>query len=54
MAIDWGEAVRIGSWGFGTVFVILIILAVTIWFIGFIFSKTGTSEDEASNNQKGA
>lgn len=54
MEIPWGEAVRIGGWGFGIVCAILVILAVTIWFTGFIFSKIGNNENEATNDQKGA
>ena len=49
MAVDWGLAARIGGMGFGTVFAVLIILAVAIWLTGLVIGKIGTSKDETSD-----
>ncbi len=54
MVIDWGLAGRIGGIGFGTVFAVLIILAVAIWITSLVTSKIGTSKDETTEKQKGA
>ena len=53
MAVDWGFAGQVGGIGFGLVFAVLIILAVAIWIVGFIFSKTGAKKAEASDKEKG-
>jgi Na+-transporting methylmalonyl-CoA/oxaloacetate decarboxylase gamma subunit len=34
MEIDWGYAAQIGGIGFGTVFLVLVILAVVITIVG--------------------
>ena len=39
MTINWGEAGLLAGKGFGTVFLILIILAVATWLIGFLFQR---------------
>ena len=54
MVVDWGLAGKIGGMGFGTVFVVLIILAVAIWLVGLVTTKIGTSKDKASDKEKGA
>ena len=54
MAVDWSEAARIGSVGFGTVFTVLIILAVIIWLTGLVVNKIGIGKDETSEKKKGA
>jgi Na+-transporting methylmalonyl-CoA/oxaloacetate decarboxylase gamma subunit len=51
MAVDWGFAGQVGGIGFGTVFALLIILAVIIWLIGLILSKIGTGKAKASNKK---
>ena len=53
MGIDWGFAGQVGGVGFGMVFVLLIILAVVIWLVGLVVSKTSVSKGETSNNKKG-
>ena len=52
MAVDWGFAGQIGGMGFGTVFAVLIILAVAIWLTGLVIGKIGTSKAEAGDNKK--
>jgi hypothetical protein len=44
MAVDWGEALRIGGTGFGTVFLVLIILAVAITLIGLATRRLNRSQ----------
>ncbi|MFA5317392.1 MAG: OadG family protein [Dehalococcoidales bacterium] len=34
--VDWGMAGQIGAVGFGLVFVVLIILAISMWLVGRI------------------
>ena len=52
MAIEWGFAGQIGGVGFGTVFLVLIILAVVIWLIGQMVSKISRSDDKANDRKK--
>jgi len=54
MSIDWGQAAQIGGIGFSTVFVVLVILAVTLWLTGVIFSKIFTGKEEPTETKKGA
>ena len=54
MAIDWGEAVRIGGMGFGVVFVVLVILSIVIWLTGLVTGKIVTSKDKTNDSKKGA
>ena len=53
MAVDLGFAGQIGGIGFSLVFLVLIILAVAIWVVGFVVSKTTTDKGEASDKKKG-
>ncbi len=55
MAVDWtwADAFKIGGFGFGLVFAVLIILAVAIWLVGLVLSKIGASKDEAEDKKKG-
>jgi Na+-transporting methylmalonyl-CoA/oxaloacetate decarboxylase gamma subunit len=48
MAIDWGEAVRIGLMGFGMVFLVLVILAVAIWLSGLVLRRMDGSKDKTA------
>ncbi len=54
MAVDWGFAWQIGGVGFGVVFAVLIILAITIWLTGLVVSKANTAKDETGDSKKGA
>ena len=51
MGVDWGEALRIGGTGFGTVFLVLVILAVAITLIGLAIKRA--SRDKANSTEKG-
>ena len=53
MAVDWGFAGQIGGFGFGLVFVVLIILALAIWLVGMVLSKIGAGKTEAGDKKKG-
>jgi len=53
MAVDWNLAMQVGGVGFGLVFGVLIILAVTIWLIGLVVGKISTSRGETGDKQKG-
>lgn len=54
MTIDWGQAWQIGGVGFGTVFLVLIILAVAVWLTGFVIGKMEAGKEETGDNEKGA
>jgi len=51
MAIDWGFAGQVGGFGFGLVFVVLIILAVAVWVVGRIISRVSAPKG-ANNGEK--
>jgi hypothetical protein len=51
MAVDWGEALRVGGTGFGTVFLVLVILAVAITLIGLAARRLNRSQ--TNSEQKG-
>jgi len=53
MGVDWGFAGQIGGFGFGLVFVVLIILALAIWLVGLILSKITAGKGEAGDKKKG-
>ena len=53
MEVPWGEAAQIGGVGFGTVFALLIILAIIIWLTGLVFGKTSTGESKTVSQKKG-
>jgi Na+-transporting methylmalonyl-CoA/oxaloacetate decarboxylase gamma subunit len=55
MEIDWtwAQAWEIGGIGFGMVFAVLIILALTIWLIGLIIRRIeGRSNKAETGNEK--
>ncbi|MEE8413965.1 MAG: OadG family transporter subunit [Dehalococcoidales bacterium] len=54
MAVDWGQAIQIGGVGFGTVFLVLVILALVLWLMGLVFSKIGDGTEEPTDTKKGA
>ena len=49
MTIDWGEAGLLAGRGFGAVFLILIILAVVTWLVGFVFQRIKRGQEEAKS-----
>ena len=53
MAVDWGFAGQVGGIGFGTVFVVLVILAIAIWLTGLLISRVNTNKSETENQKKG-
>ena len=53
MTVDWGFARQVGGFGFGLVFVVLIILAVAVWLIGLVIKKFTAGEDKTIDTQKG-
>ena len=54
MGVDWGLAGQVGGAGFGTVFVLLIILAIVVWLMGRLFKRTGSDDNKGDDKQKGA
>ena len=53
MGIDWGFAGQVGGVGFGTVFALLVILAIVIRLTGIVVTRKSTRENETDNNKEG-
>jgi len=52
MEVPWGQALQVGGVGFGTVFALLIILAVIIWLTGLVLSKISVAKGEADTKKE--
>ena len=48
MAVDWGRAFQIGGIGFGTVFLVLGILATAIALIAIVVRRIGRGKNKDS------
>ena len=46
MSVNWGEAFLIAGKSFGTVFLVLIILAVVTWLVGLAFRRLKKGREE--------
>ena len=44
----WGQAGQIGGIGFGLVFAVLIVLAITVWLTGLVVGKIVSGKKEAN------
>jgi len=53
MEVPWGQAVQIAGVGFGTVFALLIILAIIIWLTGLVLGKISAGKSETNSQKKG-
>jgi len=53
MEVPWAEALQVGGIGFGTVFALLIILAVVIWLTGLVLGKISAGKSETDSKKKG-
>lgn len=51
-AVDFGEAIKVAGGGFGTTFLILIILASATWIVGFII-RIATRDKKEEGTEKG-
>jgi Na+-transporting methylmalonyl-CoA/oxaloacetate decarboxylase gamma subunit len=47
MSVNWGEAILLAGKSFGSVFLILVILAVVTWLIGFVFQRIKRNKEKA-------
>jgi Na+-transporting methylmalonyl-CoA/oxaloacetate decarboxylase gamma subunit len=52
MTIDWAQAWQIGGIGFGLVFSVLVILALTMWLTGILLRKIGAGRGEADDKNR--
>jgi Na+-transporting methylmalonyl-CoA/oxaloacetate decarboxylase gamma subunit len=52
MEIDWGLAAQIGGFGFVLVFAVLIMLALSIWFVGVIVGRVAASKAEGGQERE--
>lgn len=48
MTINWGEASSLAGKGFGTVFLVLIILAALTWLLGFAFQRAKRGKEKTN------
>jgi Na+-transporting methylmalonyl-CoA/oxaloacetate decarboxylase gamma subunit len=53
MGVDWGQAFQIGGIGFGTVFLVLSILAGAVVLVGLGIRRISRGKDEANSAKKG-
>ncbi len=53
MEVDWGQALEIGGLGFVLVFIVLVILAFSMWVMNLLIRKYGPKEAEESDEQNG-
>ena len=53
MLVDWGNALKVGGIGFGTVFLVLVILAVAVTLVGLAAKRIGRDKDKVDSEQKG-
>ena len=53
MGIDWGQAFYIGGAGFGTVIVVLAILAGAISLVAVAVRRIGRGDDKTDTTEKG-
>lgn len=49
MSVNWGEALLIAGKSFGSVFLVLVILAVVTWLIGFVFQRIKRGQEKAKS-----
>lgn len=49
MTINWGEAGLLAGRGFGAVCLILIIIAVVTWLVGFVFQRIKKRQEKAKS-----
>lgn len=47
LTIDWGMAASVAGKSFATVFLVLVVLAVVTWLIGFVLQKAKKRGAEA-------
>jgi len=52
MGVDWGQAFQIGGVGFGTVFLVLIILAGVISLTALAVKRISRGKGEANSKKK--
>jgi Na+-transporting methylmalonyl-CoA/oxaloacetate decarboxylase gamma subunit len=52
MTINWGEAGLLAGRGFGTVFLVLIIIAMMTWLKGFVFQRIKRGQEKAKPRLK--
>lgn len=52
MGVDWAQALSIGARGFGTVFVVLIILAVAVLLVGLAIRRSEAKKNKTESATK--
>lgn len=54
MDIDWGEAIKVSGGGFGITILILLILAIASWAMGWILQRTAKRKKENGSEKSEA
>lgn len=49
MTTNWVESALLAGKGFGTVFLVLIILAVVTWLVGLVFQRIKKGQEKAKS-----
>jgi Na+-transporting methylmalonyl-CoA/oxaloacetate decarboxylase gamma subunit len=49
MSANWGDALAIAGKSFGSVFLILVILAVATWLMGLVFQRIKKNKEKAKS-----
>jgi len=47
MTTDWAQAALLAGKGFGSVFLVLVILAVITWLVGLVFQRIKRGQEKA-------
>lgn len=53
MTTSWAEAALLAGKGFGTVFLVLVILAVVTWLVGLVFQRVKRGQEKAKAANEG-
>jgi Na+-transporting methylmalonyl-CoA/oxaloacetate decarboxylase gamma subunit len=46
--IDWGLVAKIAGGGYGSTLLVLVILSIVIWLIGFVMRRRGRKANDES------
>jgi len=50
--IDWGLVAKIAGGGFGVTILVLVILSLVAWWVGFVIQKTTRTTTESKGNSE--
>lgn len=53
MSADWEEGIKIAGGGFGVTILVLLILAIISWLVGFILRRVAARREKGGDTEKG-